>query len=64
MFWRVETIMDEEFPKKQKMGGRSVNSIDTAAIQFFHKKNLENQGIVQFMNLSESLQKDIETSES
>ena len=62
----LKTIMDEEFPKKSKkwvVDLKEVNSIDTAAIQFFVilKKNLENQGKdVQFMNLSESLQKDIE----
>ena len=62
----LKTIMDEELPKKSKnysIDLKEVNSIDTAAIQFFVilKKNLENQGKnVQFMNLSESLQKDIE----
>ena len=62
----LNTIMDEELPKKSKKYSidlKEVNSIDTAAIQFFVilKKNLENQGKnVQFMNLSESLQKDIE----
>ena len=42
---------------------KDVTSIDTAAIQFLVilKKNLDNQGKnVQFMNLSESLQKEIE----
>ena len=62
----LKAIMDEEFPKKSKkwvVDLKEVNSIDTAAIQFcvILKKNLENQGKnVQFMNLSESLQKDIE----
>ena len=62
----LKAIMDEEFPKKSKkwvVDLKEVNSIDTATIQFFVilKKNLENQGKnVQFMNLSESLQKDIE----
>ena len=62
----LKTLMDEELPKKSKKYSidlKEVNSIDTAAIQFFVilKKNLENQGKnVQFMNLSESLQKDIE----
>ena len=62
----LKAIMDEEFSKKTKkwvIDLKEVNSIDTAAIQFFVilKKNFENQGKnVQFMNLSESLQKDIE----
>ena len=62
----LKTLMDEELPKKSKKYSidlKEVNSIDTAAIQFFVilKNNLENQGNnVQFMNLSESLQKDIE----
>ena len=62
----LKTIMDEELPKKSKKYSidlKEVNSIDTAAIQFLIilKKNLDNQGKnVQFMNLSESLQKDIE----
>ena len=62
----LKTLMDEELPKKSKnysIDLKEVNSIDTAAIQFFVllKNNLENQGKnVQFMNLSESLQKDIE----
>ena len=62
----LKTLMDEELPKKSKKYSidlKEVNSIDTAAIQFFVilKTNLENQGKnVQFMNLSESLQKDIE----
>ena len=62
----LKTIMDEELPKKFKkwvVDLKEVASIDTAAIQFLIilKKNLENQGKnVQFMNLSESLQKDIE----
>ncbi len=61
----LKAIMDEEFPKKSKkwvVDLKEVTSIDTAAIQFLIilKKNLENQGKnVQFMNLSESLQKDI-----
>ena len=61
-----KVIMDEELTKKSKkwvVDLKEVNSIDTAAIQFFVilKKNLENQGKnVQFMNLSESLKKDIE----
>ena len=49
--------------KKWVVDLKEVTSIDTAAIQFFIilKKNLENQGKnVQFMNLPESLQKDIE----
>ena len=62
----LKAIMDEEFSKKTKkwvIDLKEVNSIDTAAIQFLIilKKNLDNQGKnVQFMNLSESLQKDIE----
>ena len=62
----LKTIMDEELPKKSKKYSidlKEVNSIDTAAIQFFVilKNNFENQGKnVQFLNLSESLQKDIE----
>ena len=62
----LKTLMDEELPKKSKnysIDLKEVNSIDTAAIQFFVilKNNLENQGKnVHFMNLSESLQKDIE----
>ena len=62
----LKTIMDEELPKKSKKYSidlKEVNSIETAAIQYFVilKNNLENQGKnVQFMNLSESLQKDIE----
>ena len=62
----LKTLMDEELPKKSKKYSidlKEVNSIDTAAIQFFVilKKSLENQGKnVQFMNLLESLQKDIE----
>ena len=62
----LKAIMDEEFPKISKkwvVDLKEVTSIDTATIQFFIilKKNLENQGKnVQFMNLSESLQKDIE----
>ena len=60
----LKAIMDEEFPKKSKkwvVDLKEVNSIDTAAIQFFVilKKNLEGKNM-QFMNLSESLQKDIE----
>ena len=61
----LKAIMDEELPKKSKkwvVDLKEVTSIDSAAIQFFIilKKNLENQGKnVQFMNLSESLQKDI-----
>ena len=62
----LKTLMDEELPinsKKYSIDLKEVNSIDTAAIQFFVilKNNLENQGKnVQFMNLSESLQKNIE----
>ena len=62
----LKAIMDEELPKKSKkwvVDLKEVNSIDTAAIQFLVilKKNLDNQGKnVQFMNLPESLQKDIE----
>ena len=62
----LKTLMDEELPKKSKKYSidlKEVNSIDTAAIQFFVilKNNLENQGKnVHFMNFSESLQKDIE----
>ena len=62
----LKTIMDEELPKKSKKYSidlKEVNFIDTAAIQFFVilKNFFENQGKnVQFMNLSESLQKDIE----
>ena len=62
----LKTLMDEELPKKSKKYSidlKEVNSIDTAAIQFFVilKNNLENQGKnVHFINLSESLQKDIE----
>ena len=62
----LKAIMDEEFPKKSKkwvVDLKEVTSIDTAAIQFLIilKKNLENQGKnLQFMNLSESLQNDIE----
>ena len=46
----LKGIMDEEFPKKSKkwvVDLKEVNSIDTAAIQFFVilKKNLENQGL-------------------
>ncbi len=62
----LKVIMDEEFPKKSKkwmIDLKEVTSIDTAAIQFLVilKKNLDNQGKnLQFMNLPESLQKDIE----
>ena len=62
----LKAIMDEEIPKKSNkwvVDLKEVTSIDTAAIQFFIilKKNLEIQGKnVQFMNLPESLQKDIE----
>ena len=62
----LKAIMDEEFSQKSKkwmIDLKEVTSIDTAAIQFLVilKKNLDNQGKnVQFMNLSESLQKDIE----
>ena len=62
----LKKIMDEEISKKSKkwvIDLKEVNSIDTAAIQFLIilKKNLDNQGKnVQFMNLSESLKKDIE----
>ena len=62
----LKAIMDEEFSKKSEkwvIDLKEVNSIDTAAIQFLIilKKNLDNQGKnVQFMNLPESLQKDIE----
>ena len=62
----LKTIMDEELPKKSKkytIDLKEVTSVDTSVIQFFIilKKNLENQGKnVQFMNLSESLKKDIE----
>ena len=62
----LKAIMDEEFSKKSKkwvIDLKKVNSIDTAAIQFLIilKKNLDNQGKnVQFMNLSQSLKKDIE----
>ena len=56
----------KNFQKKSKkwvVDLKEVTSIDTAAIQFFIilEKNLENQGKnLQFMNLSETLQKDIE----
>ena len=62
----LKAIMDEELPKKSKkwvVNLKEVTSIDTAVIQFLVilKKNFDNQGKnVQFMNLSESLQKDIE----
>ena len=62
----LKAIMDEEFSKKSKkwvIDLKKVISIDTAAIQFLIilKKNLDNQGKnVQFMNLSQSLKKDIE----
>ena len=62
----LKAIMDEELPKKSKkwvVDLKEVTSIDTAAIQFLVilKKNFDNQGKnVQFMNLSESLQKEIE----
>ena len=62
----LKTIMDEELPKKSKkytIDLKEVTSVDTSVIQFFIilKNYLENQGkIMQFMNLSESLQKDIE----
>ena len=62
----LKAIMDEEFSKKSEkwvIDLKEVNSIDTAAIQFLIilKKNLDNQGKnVQFMNLSQSLKKDIE----
>ena len=62
----LKAIMDEEFSKKSKkwlVDLKEVTSIDTAAIQFLVilKKNLDNQGKnVQFMNLPESLQKNIE----
>ena len=55
----LKAIMDEELHKKSKkwvVDLKELNSIDTAAIQFFVllKNNLENQGKnVQFMNLSE-----------
>ena len=62
----LKAIMDEELPKKSKKYSidlKEVTSVDTSVIQFFVilKNNLENQGkVMQFMNLSESLQKDIE----
>ena len=62
----LKTIMDEELPKKSKKYSidlKEVTSVDTSVIQFFIilKNYIENQGkIMQFMNLSESLQKDIE----
>ncbi|MEC8186714.1 MAG: STAS domain-containing protein [SAR324 cluster bacterium] len=62
----LKAIMDEEFSKKSEkwvIDLKEVNSIDTAAIQFLIilKKNLDNQGKnVQFMNLSQSLKKNIE----
>ena len=62
----LKTIMSEELPKKSKkytIDLKEVTSVDTSVIQFFIilKNYLENQGkIMQFMNLSESLQKDIE----
>ena len=62
----LKAIMDEEFSQKSKkwmIDLKEVTSIDTAAIQFLVilKKNLDNHGKnVQFMNLPESLQKDIE----
>ena len=49
--------------KKYSIDLKEVTSVDTSVIQFFVilKNNLENQGkVMQFMNLSESLQKDIE----
>ena len=61
----LKAIMDEEFSKKSKklvVDLKEVNSIDTAAIQFLIilKKNLGNQGKnVNFINLSESIQKNI-----
>ena len=62
----LKAIMNEEFPKKSKkwvVDLKEVNSIDTAAIQFLIilKKNLGNLGgNVNFINLPESLKKDIE----
>ena len=62
----LKAIMDEEFSKKTKkwvIDLKEVNSIDTATIQLLIilKKNNDNQGKnVQFINLSESLKKDIE----
>ena len=62
----LKAIMEEEFSKKSKkwmIDLKEATSIDTATIQFLVilKKNLDNQGKnVQFMNLPESLQKDIE----
>ena len=62
----LKAIMDEELSKNSKkwmIDLKEVTSIDTAAIQFLVilKNNLDNQGKnVQFMNLPESLQKDIE----
>ena len=62
----LKAIMDEELPKKSKkwvVDLKEVNSIDTAAIQFLIilKKNLGNLGgNVNFINLPESLKKDIE----
>ena len=62
----LKAIMDEELPKKSKkwvVDLKEVNSIDTAAIQFLIilKKNLGNLGgNLNFINLPESLKKDIE----
>ena len=62
----LKAIMDEELTKKSKkwvVDLKEVNSIDTAAIQFLIilKKNLGNLGgNVNFINLPESLKKDIE----
>ena len=62
----LKAIMDEELPKKSKkwvVDLKEVNSIDTAAIQFLIilKKNLGDLGgNVNFINLPESLKKDIE----
>ena len=62
----LKAIMDEELPKKSKkwvVDLKEVNFIDTAAIQFLIilKKNLGNLGgNVNFINLPESLKKDIE----
>ena len=62
----LKVIMDEELPKKSKkwvVDLKEVNSIDTAAIQFLIilKNNLSNLGgNVNFINLPESLKKDIE----
>ena len=62
----LKAIIDEEFSKKSKkwvVDLKEVNSIDTAAIQFLIilKKNLGNLGgNVNFINIPESLKKDIE----